>query len=137
MKKHVIFSILFVFIAAALASGESTAGRVFWRGMVDDRVQLVIKHDRLETRTVTGKAYPDGVYSFTTPMTEDAKNVSVAMTKGRGKASVIQQPVEDNDFTAIIEVTDDKGGCQGISARDLVAIGCHKPPPRGVLQLVR
>jgi hypothetical protein len=112
MKKRMIFSILFVFIAAALASGENTAGRVFWRGMVDDRVQLVIKYDRVETRTVAGKAYPDGVYSFTTPMTDEARNVSVSMTKGRGKASVIQQPAEDNEYTAIVEIIDDKGGAK-------------------------
>jgi hypothetical protein len=34
------------------------------------------------------------------------------MVKGRGLVIVVQQPTLDNDFTATIEITDDKGGAK-------------------------
>lgn len=38
--------------------------------------------------------------------------VAAKMIKRRGSISVIQQPSGDNDFTAIIEINDEKGGAK-------------------------
>lgn len=98
-------------MAATLANAQAS-GRVFWRGTVDDKVQLVIRNDKVEERTISGQANPDGVYSFTTPLPDSPVNVNVAKKKGRGSSKVIQQPTADNDFTAIIEIYDNGGGAR-------------------------
>jgi hypothetical protein len=108
--KKLIFSTLLL-TTAALGNAQ-TPGRVFWRGTVDDKVQLIVRADRVEENTISGQANPDGVFSFTTPLPEASVNVNVSKKKGRGKVRVIQQPTADNDFTAIIEIYDDGGGAR-------------------------
>lgn len=87
-------------------------GRVYWRGTVDHKIQLIIRGGRIETRVIGGRSYPEGTYSFTATLPN--KNVSLAVnkTKGRGSARVIQQPTGSNDFTAIIEISDSDGGAK-------------------------
>lgn len=88
------------------------AGRVYWRGMVDDKVQLVIRAGKLESRTVSGRSYPEGTFSFTASMPSREVSVGVTRTRGRGSVRVIQQPTRENDFTAIVEIYDDGGGAR-------------------------
>lgn len=87
-------------------------GRVFWRGMVDDRVQLIIKGNQIETRTVSGTSYPAGTFSFTSSLPTRQVSVGANRTKGRGSVKVLQQPSKTNDFTAIVEIYDDGGGAR-------------------------
>lgn len=105
--------LMILFASSAFAQDSEPLGKVFWRGMVDDRLQLVIKGDKLEHKTISGQTNPDGVYSFTSPLPEQAVIVSVNKQKGRSKqVKVIQQPAEDNGFTAIIEIYDNGGGAK-------------------------
>ena len=87
-------------------------GRAYWRGTVDDKVRLRIQGKGLYSETVSGKAYPDGTYSFTSPLPN--RNISVGVDKkaGRGTVEVIQQPSRSNNFTAIIEIRDTSGGAR-------------------------
>ena len=87
-------------------------GRAFWRGMVDDRVQLVIRDRSMRVETVSGRAYPDGTSSFTAALPDRKVSVDVNKQKGRGTVRVLQQPARDNDFTAVIEIYDDGGGAK-------------------------
>jgi hypothetical protein len=87
-------------------------GRVFWRGTVDHHLALVIRERTIETRLLSGKGYPDGTYSFTTPLPARAVLVAVNKTKGRGTARVVQQPSKANDFTTIVEIMDGDGGAK-------------------------
>lgn len=113
MNKILFPAFLFVIFFAALSANAQTvdaSGRVFYRATVDDRVHVVVRRDRVETRTVSGKANPVGVFSFTSPLPESPVTVSVLRKEGRGKVSVIQQPTSENDYTAIVEIYDDRGG---------------------------
>ena len=115
MKKALLalpfFLILFGYHADA--QSQETVGKVFWRGMVDDKVHLVIRGDKLEHRTVSGAAQQDGVFSFTASLPEQPVTVSVTRVEGRSKkVSVVQQPTAENDFTAIVEVYDQGGGAR-------------------------
>ncbi len=94
--------------------GDNTpiSGRVFWRGMVDDRVQLSIRNNRINTLTVSGSQYPDGTYNFTSPLPRRNVSVDVTKKKGRGDVRVLQQPARSNDFTTIIEISDTDGGAK-------------------------
>lgn len=111
--KRFLLPILFavsLFAVSAAAQDARQDGRVFWRGQVDNKVQLTIKGLTLEEKTVAGKEQPAGGYSFTAKLPDMAVTVSVAKPEGRGKVTVLQQPLPDNGYTAIIEIHDDKGG---------------------------
>jgi hypothetical protein len=91
---------------------DAATGRVEWRGRVDDRVQLIIRGRSLEQRLVSGREYPSGSASFTSGLPPEPVRVTVTKLAGRGNVRVIQQPARGNDFTAIVEISDDGGGSQ-------------------------
>lgn len=107
-------ALLLLFIGFVIdASAQERSGKVFWRGMVDHHVQLVIRGDRIEHKTLSGEAKPDGIYAFTAPMPEQAVTVGVLRKAGRSKKiTVMQQPSSGNDFTTIVEIRDDGGGAR-------------------------
>ncbi len=112
--KRILPALPFLLIFLAVdAYAQDAAGKVFWRGMVDDKVQLVIRGDKLEQRVVSGQAQADGTFSFTAPLPEQAVTVSVTRAEGRSKkVTVVQQPTADNQFTAIVEIHDEGGGAR-------------------------
>lgn len=112
--KRILPALPFLLIFLAFdAYAQDAAGKVFWRGMVDDKVQLVIRGDKLEQRVVSGQAQVDGTFSFTAPLPEQAVTVSVTRAEGRSKkVTVVQQPTADNQFTAIVEIHDEGGGAR-------------------------
>ncbi|HXT68612.1 MAG TPA: peptidase inhibitor family I36 protein [Vicinamibacterales bacterium] len=91
---------------------EMASGRMEWRGRVDDRIHLVIKGRSVEQRTISGTALAEGRATFTSGLPNEAVRVSVETLAGRGQVRVVQQPARTNDFTAIIEIFDDRGGAQ-------------------------
>ena len=113
MKRTLLaLPILLVFLTVHVAAQtQETAGKVFWRGLVDDKLHLVIRGTSLEHRTVSGQPQPDGLFSFTAPLPEQAVTVSVPRFEGRSKkVSIVQQPTAENQFTAIVEIIDEGGG---------------------------
>lgn len=89
-----------------------TTGRVRWRGTVDDDVQLVIRDDNVEVRTIGGSEYNDASYNFTSPLPRRRVTVNAVKIRGRGEVRVLQQPSRDNDFTAVVQVRDSGGGAR-------------------------
>ena len=92
--------------------GGGVTGRAYWRGMVDDVVQLEIRGRSIDARAISGRAYDNGTFSFTAAL--PTRNVSVAVDKkqGRGNVEVIQQPNRSNDYTTIIQIRDRDGGAK-------------------------
>jgi len=91
-------------------------GRAFWNGMVDADVQLSVRKTRLFTKTLGGKTYSNGIYSFSSSLPKQNRiRVGVRIKKGRGEAHVIQQPDQTNNFTAIVEIRDSEGGAKPYS----------------------
>lgn len=86
-----------------------TSGRVRWRGTVDDNVQLIIRDDHIEVRTIGGSIYDNATYNFTSPLPRRRTSVTVNKLSGRGEVRIIQQPSRDNDYTAVVEIRDPKG----------------------------
>ncbi len=105
-----ILLLLAALVASAFSSPEAQEGRVFWRGTVDDRVRLTISGSKLVTETVSGREFPDGVFSFTAALPEQPVVVAINKREGRGTATVTQQPTDENDFTAVVEIHDPRGG---------------------------
>lgn len=92
--------------------GGSSSGTAYWRGTVDNEVQLVIRDRNLEVRTIAGTPYDNGTSSFTASLPTRNVNVSVIKNGGRGTVRVIQQPNRSNDYTTIIQIIDNGGGAR-------------------------
>lgn len=106
------FFCAFLFVSPAQAQ-ESSSGKVYWYGSVDNKIHLVIRGLTVEQRTVEGNATEPGRYSFTAPLPQAGVTVTVNKIEGRSnKITVVQQPSAGNDFTAIVEVHDDSGGAR-------------------------
>lgn len=93
--------------------GDGRNGRVTWRGTVDDRVQLIIRDDYIETRTLGGQEYNDANYNFTNYLPRRRVSLSLNKRRGRGDVRIVQQPAQFNDWTAIVEIRDNRGGADG------------------------
>ena len=84
-------------------------GSVTWRGKVNHDVKLVIYGNRLDTYVLSGKDLGVGSYQFTSSMPRNV-TVSVRRIKGRKDVTVAEQPSRDNKYSAIIRITDSRGG---------------------------
>lgn len=93
-------------------NNQQITGRVYWRGTVDDRVQLFIRDQNLRVQTISGRSYPDGNYNFTAALPSRRVSVDVNKQRGRGNVRVIQQPSRDNDFTTVVEISDEGSGAR-------------------------
>ena len=86
--------------------GRGTAtGTVSWSGRVDNRVNIVIRGDEITNQTLAGTFRP-GYQSMNGVLPRRNATVSVIKIEGRGTALVIQQPARNNNFTAIVQVSD-------------------------------
>ncbi len=78
----------------------SILGKAIWSGMVDADVQLTVKGDKVSVQTMSGREYADGAYSFSSKIPRQSRiRVGVLIKNGRGKAHVMQQPEQDNNYT--------------------------------------
>jgi len=88
----------------------SGPGTMTWRGRVDDYVELNIQGNRVRSREREGSQTLNEQVSFSNPLPRANVAVSVKKRNGRGRVSVVQQPNQSNNYTAIIKIDDDKGG---------------------------
>lgn len=85
-------------------------GNLTWSGNVDDVVQLKIRGNSLETKTLSGREVSSPNYNFTSPLPNRRVDVEIDKKKGRGTVKILQQPRRENDFTTVIEIRDTSGG---------------------------
>jgi flagellar hook assembly protein FlgD len=88
----------------------SGPGTMTWRGRVDDYVELNIQGNRVRSREKEGSQTLNEQVSFSNPLPRANVTVSVRKRNGRGRVSVVQQPNQSNNYTAIVKIDDDKGG---------------------------
>ncbi len=108
--KRSLAIMLFITALSIAAYSQTATGHVFWFGTIDDKAQLVVTASGIETKTVSGKENAQGTFSFSTYFPSSNATVNVATREGRSSATVIQQPSSENNYTAIIEINDSKGG---------------------------
>lgn len=92
--------------------GGQSKGSAFWRGTVDQEVQLFIRSRDIETRTISGSPFGNGTFSFTSSLPTRNVNVGVIKKAGRGTVRVLEQPTRDNDYTAVVQIIDSGGGAK-------------------------
>jgi hypothetical protein len=92
--------------------GDRVVGRMHWQGTVDEVVQIFVQGGDASPRAVKGTAVRNVTFNLTAPLPRRPVKVEVRKLKGRGSVDVIQQPARDNDFTAVVEIRDTKGGAE-------------------------
>lgn len=83
-----------------------------WSGNVDDALEIRIQGDRIDYRTLSGKALRNVRADFSRNGGLPRREVQVLVTDqyGRGSVSVVQQPSSYNNYTAVIRVYDPRPG---------------------------
>jgi hypothetical protein len=89
------------------AYGNRTA--LMWSGDVDDNLEIQLQPSGISYRTVRG-ASPRGVQSAVSRIPRSDVELMINQTEGRGQVFVVQQPTEENGYTARIRVRDPQPG---------------------------
>ena len=89
--------------------GRGTAtGTIDWSGRVDNRVNIVIRGNEVTNQIVAGRFNP-GYENMSGVLPRRNATISVSKLAGRGTAFVLQQPDRNNNYTAIVQVSDPRG----------------------------
>ncbi len=118
MKK--LFFVFAVFAAMFLIGNveDVKAQSVVWRGTVDDVVELRIRRQNVEVRTISGRTYNNGNYDFDGGgMNRNSDDVRVDRENGRGKVYIVQRPNRRNNWTTVVRIEDKKGGADRYRVR--------------------
>jgi len=91
----------------SLSVGGS-AGRLRWRGRVDDEVEIRVQGSTATPRVINGSKVDNPSFSFTSALPASEVTVNVKKLNGRGDVKVIQQPSRENNFTAVVGILDKK-----------------------------
>ena len=92
-------------------NNASGPGTLSWSGRVDDVVDITIRGRNVEYRARSGASVSD-VRSRISGGALPARDgqVTIIGGNGRGSVQVIQQPSRSNNYTAVIRVSDPRGG---------------------------
>lgn len=76
-----------------------------WNGRVDKEMQLTIRGNSFSSNTISGQQL-NGRFRLASPLPQQDGQLRVAVSRGRGDVSVIQQPSSANGYTAIVRMFD-------------------------------
>jgi hypothetical protein len=91
-------------------SPGTPTGTVSWRGRVDDRVNVIIQGSQVRNETLGGIGVSRVSQSMNGVLPNRQSTIYLNKRDGRGTAAVIQQPNRSNNYTAIVQIVDSKGG---------------------------
>ncbi len=86
-------------------AGERTV--LHWTGRVDDAIEIRIRGQQLDYRTLSGDE-PEDIHSNLAPygLPMDYANVRIHQLEGRGTVTLVQQPNAENNFMAVLRIYD-------------------------------
>jgi len=86
-------------------------GSLDFRGRIDDTVVFRIRGDRIFAHVLKGRPLRVDRFSFSQPLpSQRLKKIKIEKKDGRGKVLLLEHPNNGNGFTAVIRITDPKGG---------------------------
>lgn len=88
----------------------TNTGTLTWSGRVDNRVNVIIQGNNVRNEDVTGSGFQPGSQYLNGVLPRRPATISVAKRAGRGNAFVLQQPTRANNYTAIVQISDDRSG---------------------------
>lgn len=89
--------------------GGGANGSASWSGRVDGKANIIIRGNTIRTEDLTGGLRITS-QTVSGSLPRRATIVTVNRRDGRGSMTVIQQPSRLNNFTAIIQIDDPRGG---------------------------
>lgn len=90
--------------------GGGSQGTASWSARVDDRANIIIRGGTIRSEDAAGTGLQVNYQNMNGSLPRRATIVSATRRDGRGDVRVIQQPSRTNDYTAIIQVVDSRGG---------------------------
>jgi len=94
-------------VPVALQAQERVLGT--WNGRVDKEMQLTIRGNNFSSNTLNGQQL-NGRFRMQSALPQQDGEVHVAVSRGRGEVSVVQQPSSANGYTAIVRMLDRNPG---------------------------
>ena len=88
------------------AQERYSAGRVTWRGRVDQTANIIISGSDVDSIDESGSGLSNISFNITGYLAARPGNVTVRKRRGRGSVTVLQQPNRSNNFEAIIQIFD-------------------------------
>ncbi len=86
------------------------SGSMEWSGTVDDVIQIRIRNRNARTQHISGRAYYDADFYFNGRAPRQNARARVDKRDGRGRVFIVEQPNRRNNWTTIVQITDNKGG---------------------------
>ena len=90
--------------------GGGGRGSATWSGRVDNIVQLVLQGNNLRAQDLTNSGMQTTSQNMNGSLPRRQVTVTANKFGGRGTVRVAQQPNRSNGFTAIVEISDPRGG---------------------------
>jgi hypothetical protein len=88
----------------------NNAGSLTWSGRVDGEVVVSCRGQECESEARTGRPVVRERFRFSRPLPRREVDVSLEEAAGRGTIRLIEQPREDNGYTARVLIRDTHGG---------------------------
>jgi hypothetical protein len=90
---------------------DYSSGSLRWSGRVDDVVEIRIRGNDVDYRTISGRRTFSTRSDFSgSELPQRNETVRVEERQGRGSVTVVQQPNARNGYTAVIRVRDPESG---------------------------
>ncbi|CAN5360944.1 hypothetical protein BH10ACI2_BH10ACI2_06140 [soil metagenome] len=87
-----------------------SSGRVTWRGRVDQTARIIISGSDVQTQDASGTGISAVTFNINGYLANRPGIVNVKKKNGRGTVNIVQQPMFNNNFEAIVQIFDPKGG---------------------------
>ncbi|MEO7456041.1 MAG: hypothetical protein ABIY52_07245 [Gemmatimonadaceae bacterium] len=101
-------------VALALPAHAQERQLFVWSGRVDRGVQLTVRNNSA-VNSRENNMQNRGRFQMASALPNTDGTLRVVVNRGRGSASVVQQPSAQNDYTAIVDVSDGEGGADAYS----------------------
>jgi hypothetical protein len=92
------------------SGGGNNSSSATWSGRVDDRANLIIRGGSLQAQDVSATGLQTYNQNISGSLPNRNTTVTASKRSGRGEVFVIQQPSRSNNYTAIVQIVDSKGG---------------------------
>lgn len=90
-------------VPVSLQAQERVLGT--WNGRVDKEMQLTIRGNSFSSNTISGQQL-NGRFRLASPLPQQDGQLRLAVSRGRGDVSVVQQPTSANGYTGIVRLFD-------------------------------
>jgi hypothetical protein len=90
--------------------GTSAGGNARWSGDVDGEVFVLLRGRQLFNTAVRGRAVSGQQFDVMTPLPRRPVTVTLQDIQGRGQVELVEQPDQNNNFTAKVRIVDPQNG---------------------------